>query len=93
MNLTRHQLRWAAGLTLASLPLIGVASAPNSLAQDGTGPCAFTVASLACMQYQTNGVEGVCAWDVASLACMQAQTAGPPTVSGLPVAPAAPPIP
>lgn len=79
MNIARYRLRrWAAGLTLAAVPLlIGVAAAPTSLAQDGTGPCAWDVASLACMQYQTNGAEGVCAWDVASLACMQARTAGP----------------
>ena len=95
MNIARlHLRRWATGLTIAALPLIGVAVAPTGLAQDGTGPCAWNVASLACMQYQTGGVEGgPCAWDVASLACMQSQTAGAPAISGLPVAPAAPPIP
>lgn len=101
MNMTRYQLRCGvAGFTLASLPLIGVALAPTSLAQDGTGPCAWDVASLACMQYQTGGVEGgPCAWDVASLACMQSRNhlgpspAGAPAVSSSPVAPAAPPIP
>lgn len=98
MNIARYRLRrWAAGLTLAAVPLlIGVAAAPTSLAQDGTGPCAWDVASLACMQYQTNGAEGVCAWDVASLACMQARTAGPPAAPAAPAAPAppaAPPIP
>lgn len=46
MNTTRYQLRRvAAGLTLASLPLVGVALAPTSLADD----CMFDPTSLDCM--------------------------------------------
>ena len=56
MSISRFRMRrWALGLTIAALPLIGVTQAPAGLAQDETGPCAWDVASMACMESQTGG--------------------------------------
>lgn len=77
MNNTRFQLRrWAAGL--AALLLIGVALAPSSLAEPGsddTGPCAWDVASMACLEWQQGGAASVCGFDFDSMGCLEAESA------------------
>lgn len=47
MNSTRHLRRWVAGLTMMSLPMIGVALAPTSAAQPDVD-CIASI-SLDCM--------------------------------------------
>lgn len=55
MKMSLHQLRrWAAGLTMMSLPLIGVALAPASLADD----CMFNPGSLDCLMNSDDGFSG-----------------------------------
>lgn len=50
MNLARYQLRrWAVGLTLASLPLVGVAAAPTSLAQPDSDSDCIAGATFDCI--------------------------------------------
>ena len=57
MNIDRCQMRrWAVGLTLASLPLIGVALAPTSVAD--SFDCIGSV-SLSCMMNSGGGLAGV----------------------------------
>lgn len=78
---TRCQLRrWAAGLTMIWLPLIGIAFAPTGLADPGsneTGPCAFNVTSMACLEWESGGTGpyGPCGWDSASMGCIEARNA------------------
>lgn len=81
---------------LVALPTIAIAVAPTSSAQDDpdSGPCAWDVASMACLEYQQGGAEAVCAWGV-SMACNEAQQAAqsPPPAPDPAPPPAAPPAP
>lgn len=77
MNQSRFTLRrWAASLTLVALPLIGVAFAPSSLADDW-GPCDYDMGSMSCLNFQLGGAgpNGPCGYDAGSMACLEAQTA------------------
>ena len=74
---------WAAGLMLASLPLIGLALAPSSLA-DITGPCAFDAASMACLEWTTGGASAVCGLNPGSMGCLEADTAARADASATP---------
>ena len=83
-NSTFQLRRWAAGLTVAALPLIGIALAPSSFADPGysddpgssdTGPCAWDVASVACMEWEQGGAASVCGFSPDSMGCLEAGSA------------------
>ncbi len=63
--------RWVAGLTIGAMPVIAIAMAPISFAQN---PCDWDAGSVACGQYQSG--LGPCNWDAGSMGCLQSQTSG-----------------
>lgn len=94
MNTSRYR-RVAAGLTLAALPLVGVALAPTSLADD----CMFDPTSLDCMMnsgdhgYQPGDVVVPADGGPLQIAVAPALDGGPVvTTGGGLVIPAGPPI-
>lgn len=89
MSNTRfHQRRWAAGLTITALPMIGIALAPTGLAQD---PCLNDLSSATCIMSQNE--DGFLQNENAGVQPGNPVAPAPPGPPQAPVAPAPPSAP